>query len=158
MQLLGQLTPAAEWPKLLAYWRSRNPAGTGGWPARLEPGMFALNLWPLAAGRLGRAVGVGQDVRKRQPKRLLCTPALSAFDPSAGSDPETALAVLCASWLDDVAMSDFPAVRLAPPVLEEWGSHGRLLSRVVVDFGLDWPLARAEGVAESAGGPSLGGG
>ena len=27
VQLLGQVTSAAEWPKLLAYWERRNPSG-----------------------------------------------------------------------------------------------------------------------------------
>jgi hypothetical protein len=71
VQLVGQATPAADWPKLLAYWQSRNPAGVGAWPRRLDPGTYALNLWPLRAGSARRLAGVGGDVRKRQPKKLL---------------------------------------------------------------------------------------
>jgi hypothetical protein len=147
VQLLGQVTTAAEWPKLLAYWERRNPAGVTAWPRRLDPGAHALNLWPLPAGRLGHAAGLGADVRKRQPKRMLATPGLTVFDPEGGmSDATTALAVVCATWLEDVGMSDFDALRLAPPVLEAWATGGRLVSREVVNFGLDWPLPAADGV------------
>jgi hypothetical protein len=147
VQLLGQVTPATEWPKLLAYWERRNPSGVGGWPRKLAPHAYALNLWPLPAGRVGRPVGLGEDVRKRQPKKLLCTPGLTRFDPTtAGGDARTALAVVCATWLDDVGTSDFQALRLAPPILEAWAAGGRLLSRNVVDFGLEWSLPAATGV------------
>lgn len=69
-QLVGQVTPAAEWPKLLAHWESRNPSGVAAWPRRLDPGAYALNLWPMRAGSARRLAGVGGDVRKRQPKKL----------------------------------------------------------------------------------------
>ena len=42
--------------------------------------------------------------------------------------------------MDDVAIA-FPAIRFAPPVLEQWGVRGPLVSRtVVVDFGVAWSL------------------
>jgi hypothetical protein len=148
VQLLGQVTTAREWPKLLAYWERRNPSGVASWPRQLDVGAKALNLWPLSAGRLGGSAGVGADVRKRQPKKMLCTPGLTVFDPETGvSDATTALAVVCATWLEDVGTSDFQALRLAPPVLEEWAVGGRLLSRTVVEFGLDWSLPAADGLA-----------
>jgi hypothetical protein len=56
------------------------------------------------------------------------------------------LAVVCAAWLEDVGTTDFQALRLAPPVLEGWATGGRLVSREVVDFGLDWPLPPAGGI------------
>jgi hypothetical protein len=147
VQLLGQVTSAGEWPKLLAYWERRNPSGVASWPRRLDPSAHALNLWPLPAGRVGRAAGLAGDVRKRQPKKLLCTPGLTVFDPEeSGSDATTALAVVGATWLEDVGMSDFQALRLAPPLLEIWDSGGRLVSRAVVDFGLEWSLPAADGV------------
>jgi len=69
------------------------------------------------------------------------------FDPEKRpSDATTALAVVCATWLDDVGTSDFEALRLAPPVLETWATGGRLLSRAVVDFGLEWSLPAADGI------------
>ena len=147
VQLLGQITSSADWPKLLAYWERRNPAGVTAWPRRLDPSAHALNLWPLPAGRLGHAAGLGADVRKRQPKRMLSAPGLTVFDPETElSDATTALAVACATWLEDVGMSDFDALRLAPPVLEAWATRGRLVSREVVEFGLDWPLPAADGI------------
>ena len=78
---------------------------------------------------------------------MLSAPGLTLFDPEKRpSDATTALAVVCATWLDDVGMSDFEALRLAPPVLETWASGGRLLSRSAVDFGLEWSLPIADGV------------
>jgi hypothetical protein len=62
------------------------------------------------------------------------------------NDATTALAVVCATWLEDLGMSDFEALRLAPPVLETWASGGRLLSRAAVDSGPEWSLPAADGV------------
>jgi hypothetical protein len=147
VQLLGQVTSAAEWPKLLAHWEQRNPSGVAAWPRRLNSSECALNLWPLQAGRVGRAAGLGGDVRKRQPKKMLCTPGLIVFDPEKPeSDAMTGLAAVCATWLEDVGTTDFEALRLAPPVLETWATKGRLISREVVDFDLDWSLPTADGI------------
>jgi hypothetical protein len=147
VQLLGQVTAAAEWPKLRAYWERRNPSGVGAWPRRLDPGDYALNLWPLPAGRVARAAGLGGDVRKRQPKDILCTPGLTRFNPSEeNNDMTTGLAVVSAIWLEDIGMEKFQALRLAPPVLEAWAPGGRLISRTVEDFGLDWSLPAADGI------------
>jgi|ERR1700677_346776 len=147
VQLLGQVTGSAEWAKLLAYWERRNPQGIASWPRRLDPGAYALNLWPLPVGRIGLTARVAGDARKRQPKKLLCTPGLIVFEPAKhGTDAMTALAVVCATWLADVGMTDFEALRLAPPVLETWAPGGRLMSREVVDFGLDWPLPAPDGI------------
>ena len=141
------MTSPGEWPKLLAYWERRNPSGVASWPRRLDPSAHALNLWPLPAGRVGRAAGLGGDVRKRQPKTMLSAPGLTVFDPEKRpSDATTALAVVCATWLEDVGMTDFQALRLAPPVLETWATGGRLLARAVVDFGLQWSLPAADGI------------
>jgi hypothetical protein len=138
IELLGQVTSSAEWPKLLAYWERRNPAGVGTWPRRLGPSEYALNLWPFPAGRLPRTAS-GGDVRKRQPKKLLCTPGLTVFDVDGPrADAATALAIVCTSWLEDVGTNDFEAIRVAPPILETWATGGRLISREVIDFGLEW--------------------
>jgi hypothetical protein len=86
-------------------------------------------------------------VRKRQPKKMLSAPGLTVFDPEkTASDATTALAVVCATWLEDVGMSDFQALLLAPPVLETWATGGRLRSRAVVDFDLEWSLPAADGI------------
>ena len=139
VQLLGQITGPSEWLRLRAHWEKRNPGGVRAWPAQLPAGVHALNLWPLPPGHHERPVGRGEDVRKRQPKRLLCTPGLTTFTPDGG-DPHTALAVVCATWLEDIAMEAFPAIRLAPPILEQWAANGRLLAREVVDYDLPWSL------------------
>jgi hypothetical protein len=123
---------------LLAFGSAGRQASTGA---------YALNLWPLPAGRVGRAAGLGADVRKRQPKKMLSAPGLTVFEPErSGSDATTALAVVCATWLEDVGMTDFQALRLAPPVLETWATGGRLVSRAVVDFDLEWSLPAADGI------------
>src|ERR1700730_10221780 len=144
VQLLGQVTSAAEWSKLLAYWERRKPGWVATWPQQLEPGACALNLWPLPAGRVGRAAGLGADVRKRQPKRVLATPGVNVFDPEA-VDVRTGFAVVCAIWLEN-AGTDFKALQLAPPVLEASTTGGRLVSREIVDFGLEWSLPPADGL------------
>ena len=86
-------------------------------------------------------------MRKRQPKKLLSHAGLTVFDPEKGdSDATTALAVVCATWLEDVGTTDFQALRLAPPVLETWAQRRQALSRAVVDFGLEWSLPAADGI------------
>jgi hypothetical protein len=106
------------------------------WPRRLGLSALALNLWPLSTGRMGRAAGLEGDVRKCQPKTMLSAPGLTVFDPEKRPSDATT-AVVWATCLEDVGMSDFEALRLAPPVLEIWAAGGRLISRNVVDFGLE---------------------
>jgi hypothetical protein len=59
--------------------------------------------------------------------------------PLSSPPPEPALAIVISVWLSKVAVRDFDAVVLAPPILERY-LNDRLVSREVVDFGLDWPL------------------
>lgn len=147
VQLLGQATSAAEWPKLLAYWQQRHPSGTAKWPRRVEPGAWVLNLWPLPAGSAGHAKGVGRDVGMRQPTKMHGAPALTVFNPlRRGTAATTALALICASYFEGLHKTDYPAMRFAPPILEEWAAGGRLLLREIVDFGLHWSLPPAAGV------------
>jgi hypothetical protein len=150
VQLLGQLSSASDWPKLLAYWE--RSVGTY-WPRTLPADAYALNLWPVPPRPMKRATEMISDVRKRQPKKLLSTPALNLFTPKTVSSLQLkmnsdALAViareglceLCASWLEGIGVKEFSALRVAPPILEIWSPGGRLISREVVDFGLNWPL------------------
>lgn len=93
VQLLGQATAAAEWPKLLAYWQQRHSSGTVKWPRRVDPGAWVLNLWPLPEGSAGRARGVGGDVGMRQPTKMHGAPALTVFNPQrTGTNAAVALA------------------------------------------------------------------
>lgn len=49
---------------------------------------------------------------KCQPNTMLSAPGLTVFDPEKGaSDATTALAVVCATWLEDVGVTDFQAPR-----------------------------------------------
>jgi hypothetical protein len=148
VQLLGQVSGSSDWPQIREYWRRR--AGmTGSWPTRLGPNHLVLNLWPISPGRLQLTTGVGLSPQKRQPRKVLGTPALLSFDASSSTtNSDDALVRAIASWVDDVLAHDEyrGGLRLAPPILEEWASKGRLVRRRVLTFDLDWQLAPAEGV------------
>jgi hypothetical protein len=93
--------------------------------------------------------GVGAKPQRRQPRNLLGTPALVCFDLTQGpTSANAALARAIAGWVDDVlAHGEYSdGLRLAPPILEEWASKGRLVRRRIVTFDLEWQLASAEGV------------
>ena len=148
VQLLGQVSGSDDWPQIREYW-TRRVALTGSWPTRLGPNDLARTLWPIPPGRLQLTTGVGLSPQKRQPRKVLGTPALLSFDASSSTtNSDDALARVIASWVDDVlAHNEYPSgVRLAPPILEEWASKGRLVRRRVLAFDLDWQLAPAEGV------------
>jgi hypothetical protein len=149
VQLLGQVSGSKDWPHIREYW-TRRTGLTGSWPQRLGPSELVLNLWPISPGRLRLTAGVGLKPEKRQPRKLLSTPALLSFDPTQRSvNSEGALAQVIASWVDDVviAHSEYPnGLLLAPPILEEWAPKGQLARRTVLPFGLDWQLPAAEGV------------
>jgi hypothetical protein len=73
-----------------------------------------------------------------------------SFDAAhSATSVEDALARAIGSWLDDVlAHDEYPTgILLAAPLLEEWGSKGRLVRRRVVTFDLEWQLAAADGLA-----------
>lgn len=149
VQLLGQVSGSGDWPAIREYWTAR--AGlTGSWPTRLGPNELVLNLWPIAPGQLQRTTGVGAKPQRRQPRKLLSTPAVLSFDAAhSATSVEDALARAIGSWLDDVlAHDEYPTgILLAAPLLEEWGSKGRLVRRRVVTFDLEWQLAAADGLA-----------
>jgi hypothetical protein len=148
VQLLAQVSVSDDWPQIREYW-TRRAGLTASWPTRVGPNELALNLWPIHPGSLQLTTGVGVKPQRRQPPKLLGTPALACFDPVQGrTSADEALARAVASWADDVLTHDeFRAgLRLAPPILEEWASKGRLVSRRVITFDLEWTLAGAEGV------------
>lgn len=148
VQLLGQVSGAADWPQIREYW-TRRAGLTGSWPTRLAPNELVLNLWPIPLGQLHLTTGVGLKPQKRQPSKLLSTPALASFDPiQRGTNADDALARAIAGWIDDVLEhGEYPSgVWLAPPILEEWAPKGQLVRRRVLTFRLDWQLAPAEGV------------
>ncbi len=109
-----------------------------------------LNLWPISPGTVGLTTGVGAKPERRQPRKLLSTPWLLGFDPAqSGVNSEGALLSAIPRWIDDVVVAhgEFPGgLLLAPPILEEWASKGRLVRRAVLTFDLDWQLPAAEGV------------
>jgi hypothetical protein len=148
VQLLGQVSVSEDWQSIREHW-TRRAGLTGAWPNRVGPNEVILNLWPIVPGRLQLTTGVGAKPQKRQPQKLLGTPALACYDPAVGrKSSEDALARTVASWVDDVlSHGEFSSgLRLAPPILEEWASKGRLMSRRVLAFDLEWPLAAAEGL------------
>jgi hypothetical protein len=148
VQLLAQVSVSGDWPHIREYW-TRRAGLTGSWPARVAPDELVLNLWPISPGRLQLTTGVGVKPQKRQPPKLLGTPALACFDPvQSRTSADEALARAVASWVDDILAHDEfrGGLRLAPPIIEEWASKGRLVSRRVVTFDLEWTLAGAEGL------------
>lgn len=147
VQLLAQISGAHDWPQILDHW-TRRAGLTGSWPRRLAADERVVNLWPVPVGRVQLTAGVGLAPQKRQPRKLLGTPALISYS-SAVSKADAALARAILAWLDDVLThNDFPnGVRLAPPILEQWAPKGVLMERRIVTFGLEWALAPAEGVA-----------
>ncbi len=148
VQLLGQISGSDDWSQIREYW-TRRAGMTGSWPTRLGPNELVLNLWPIPPGHLQLTSGVGLKPQKRQPRKLLSTPALLTFDASSSTtNSDDALRRAIASWIDDVlAHDEYPGgVRLAPPILEEWAPKGRLLRRRVLTCDLDWQLAPDEGV------------
>jgi hypothetical protein len=149
VQLLGQISGHEDWPAVREYW-TRRAGLTGSWPAALKPGERALNLWPCAPGSVRLTSGIGEKPAKRQPRQLLSTPALIGFDPSERYvSEEGALAQAIVNWVDDVVLEhdEYPrGVLLAPPILEDWEPKGRLVSRTIHTFGVDWQLPAAEDV------------
>jgi hypothetical protein len=149
VQLLGQISGADDWPQIRDHW-TRRVGLTGSWPQRLNPGERVLNLWPCAPGSVKLTTGVGLRVAKRQPRRLLSTPALLRFNPAERRiTSEGALAQAILSWVDDVVVAhgEYPnGVQLAPPILEEWAPKGRLVSRQIHTFDVEWQLPAADGV------------
>lgn len=148
VQLLAQVSVSDDWPQIREYW-TRRAGLTGSWPTRVGPMEMVLNLWPIPPGHVHLTAGVGLKPPKRQPRKVLGTPALLTFDGRSGeSKSDEALARAIASWVADVlAYDEYPnGVALAPPILEQWASKGRLVSRRVLTFDLNWELPPAEGV------------
>jgi len=146
VQLLGQVSSGDDWAQIRDYW-TRRAGLTGSWPTRLGANERIINLWPIPPGSLQLTAGVGLKPPKRQPRKLLSTPALLSFD--ASQSGEDALAQAIVSWLDDTVVqhNEYPAgVALAPPILEEWATKGRLIRRVIVARNVEWPLPAADGV------------
>jgi hypothetical protein len=109
-----------------------------------------LNLWPVPPGYIGLTTGIGLKPQKRQPRTLLSSPFLLNWDPTRRPvDTKDALLAAIPSWIDDIVFErhEYPnGIQLAPPILEEWASKGRLVRRTVLTFNLDWQLAPAEDV------------
>jgi hypothetical protein len=149
VQLLGQISTAPDWPRIREYWTHRARL-TGDWPPRLSPGELTLNLWPVPPDSVKLTDGVGTKPERRQPRKLLSTPALVHFDAQARqASGEEALARAIVSWIEGVVLphDEFAGgVLLAPPLLEEWAAKGRLVRRSIITFDLDWQLPAAQGV------------
>ena len=149
VQLVAQISGHEDWPQIRDYW-TRRAGLTGSWPQWLKPGEHVLNLWPCAPGTVQLTTGVGLKPPKRQPRQLLSTPALLRFDPSERRiTNKGALAQAIVGWVDDVVIvhGEYTnGIRFAPPILEEWASKGRLVSRTIATFQVEWQLPAADGV------------
>jgi hypothetical protein len=147
VQLLAQVSGSRDWPQILEHW-TRKAGLTGSWPKSLAADERVVNLWPIPVGSVQLTAGIGLAPQKRQPRKLLGTPALIRYS-STVSAVDDALARAIVAWLDDVlAHDEYPnGIRLAPPILEQWAPKGVLMERRIVTFNLDWALAAAENVA-----------
>jgi hypothetical protein len=147
VQLLGQVSGSQDWPRIFEHWTHRGGL-TGSWPRQLAANELVLNLWPISPGTLRLNTGLAAKPEKRQPRKLLSTPWLLGFDPTEKDmTGEGALLTAIPQWIDDVVFEhgEYPnGVRLAPPILEEWASKGRLVRRRVITFDLAWPLPPAD--------------
>lgn len=128
--LIGQAHSGEDYPSLRSHWMRRARGwSVERWPARLPQDRYALFVAP-----------VSPDVasRPRHHPRPEAEPVFVDFD--LALDPTDALAIGVAVWLEQVAAPQLGAVALAPPVLDRH-SGGRLSSRQVCDFGLEWNIA-----------------
>lgn len=147
--MLAQISGSGDWPEIYNYW-TRRVGLTGSWPRALAAGELALNLWPVAPRSVNARAGKGTRPRERQPRALLGTPALVTWD--TGSELNTAdnaLARAVATWFDELPREtrEYPAgVEVAPPVVETWARGGRLVSRRMVSFGVEWALPPVRGI------------
>ncbi len=127
--LVGQTRSGADYSAQRRHWlRKASGWSAERWPERLSGEEYALFVAPVDphAAR-----------RRRYHPRPAAEPILVQFDLRLA--PELALAIGVGVWLHQVAVGQLDAVDLAPPILERYAA-GRLLSREVIDHGLDWAL------------------
>lgn len=105
------------------------------WPERLEDAGSGALLLPLAAGRVGLAVG-------EQPRAVADPVFMAGTAPRNCSFEDLALG-LVTTWATN--RSDAVTAVLAPPVLEVVSRRG-VLERRVLGWGLEWPLPAPHGV------------
>lgn len=119
-----------------AAWRKQaNSYTTAVWPMRLEVGEVAVLLLPLAAGRVGAAIG-------RHP-RVVSRPLMLSGHPPQGRDFEDVCVAALETWLRLPTGKVAPV--LAPPVIEVL-QHGRASRRYVQQFEVEWPLPAPDGL------------
>ncbi len=127
--LVGQTRSGADYSAQRGHWLRRARGWSAErWPERLSGERYALFVVPLTAQAARR--------RRDHPCPTL-EPIFVDFD--LRLEPASALALGVSVWLQQVAVCQLDAVALAPPILERYAA-GRLLSREVVDHGLDWAL------------------
>ena len=129
IQIVGQARVSDDYRRLRAHWARRARGwGVGAWPEQLGPDEFALFLVPVEPG---------QHLPSSGRLKPMCMPGFGNFATSLGD--EAALAICATVWLETVAPDLFPALALAPPVLEHI-SCGKVTSRSIHMYGADYPL------------------
>lgn len=120
----------AAWEK---SWRKKSEAwSTAPWPASLRATESAALLVPVAAGRVGTALG-------KHPKSI-SEPVLIVGETT--HSPDDIVIALMARWLKHTAPRGTCS---APPVVETIVA-GRVDERRVVDLGVAWSLPPADGL------------
>lgn len=114
---------------------ANTPHNTSPWPKRLEDAEHAALLLPLAAGRVGAAVGLHPAV--------IATPIFGCGAPAPGRSIDDLVLGMVLNWVANPP--DDLRVQLAPPVIETIAGRS-VGERRVQDFGLRWPLPTSDGV------------
>lgn len=127
--LVGQVRSGRDYIAQRRHWlRKARGWSAEGWAEHLPAGQYSIFVAPVSPDAA---------IRLREHPRPSAVPVQIEFN--LVLPPESALAIATSVWLAQVAVRDFAAVALTPPVLERYAT-GRLVKRAVVDYGLDWPL------------------
>ncbi len=140
VQLVVQVCAApsyADWKaqREQAWRKQRADCSTASWPANLGEGAVAALLLPLAAGRVGLAVG--------KFPRMVATPLFAAGQPGHDHGDEDLALGLITRWVGNPGAG--MTARLAPPVIETI-QRNRVVDRRLAPLGQTWPLPAPDGL------------
>jgi hypothetical protein len=140
--LVGQVRSGRDYAAQRRHWlRKARGWSAEGWAEHLPDGHYSVFVAPVSPDAA---------VRAREHPRPSAVPVQIEFN--LVLPPESALAIATSVWLSQVAVRDFDAVALTPPVLEHYAT-GRLVTREVLDCGLGWPLPSPP--LQGSSGPSM---
>ncbi len=129
VQLVGQVRVGDDYRRLRTHWQRRARGwGVSSWPERLGPDELALFLVPVEPS---------QHLPSSGRLKPMWMPGFGNFATSLGD--EAALAICATVWLETVAPNLFPALALAPPVLERV-QGAKVTGRSIHTYGADYAL------------------